>query len=98
MTTTPNHDAQSIANDAKHVLSAARADVADKRFAKYVDKHELDVFAANIAALESGEGARSVSLHAQVAAGGHPAQARGPIRHIVPHRRPGPKGALPHHP
>src|SRR5437660_1257305 len=83
MTTKPNHDAQSIATDAKRILSAARADVSDKRFAKYVTKHELDVFAANVAALESGEGARSVALHAQVAAGEHAAKGRAPIVRLL---------------
>jgi hypothetical protein len=77
------HDAQSIATDAQRVLAAAQADLSDKRFAKYVKKHELDVFAANIAGLTAGEGARSIKLHAQVAAGVHAAEVRAPIVRLL---------------
>lgn len=76
MTTRPKNDPASIALDARRVLDAAREDEADASFRKRVSKHELDGFAANIAALEAADGARTTTLHAQVAAGAHAAKAR----------------------
>lgn len=83
MSTRPKHDAAAIATDAKRVLAAAREDVADKDFAKRITKSELDGFEANIVKLESGEGARSTTLHAQVSAGAHVAAARGALFHKI---------------
>jgi hypothetical protein len=76
MTTKPHHDVRSIAIDARRVLDAARSDLADKAFKKYATKSELDGLEANIVGLESGDGARSARLHAQVEAGVHTATAR----------------------
>jgi hypothetical protein len=76
MTTAPHHDVASICLDARRVLDAGRTALHDADFKKRVSKHELDVFQANIEKLEAGSGARSTSLHSQVAAGVHAATAR----------------------
>ncbi|MFI5301226.1 MAG: hypothetical protein ACHREM_24340 [Polyangiales bacterium] len=79
MTTKPHSDIRSIAVDARRILDAARADLANASFKKYVSKSELDGFEANIVGLESGDGARTARLHSQVEAGVHAAQARAAV-------------------
>jgi hypothetical protein len=76
MTTAPHTDTASITLDARRVVSAARAALRDGDFKKRVSKHEVDAFEANIEKLEAGDGSRSTTLHAQVAAGVHTATAR----------------------
>jgi hypothetical protein len=83
MSTRPKHDAASIATDAKRIAAVAREDLADKNFAKRVSKGELDGFDANIGSLESGEAARTTTLHAKVAAGTHVATARSALFHVI---------------
>jgi hypothetical protein len=76
MSSRPHHDLRSIALDARRILDAARGDVGKPAFKHYVSKHELDALEVNILALEAGDGARSVRLHALVGAGVHVSKAR----------------------
>jgi hypothetical protein len=75
MTTKPTHDYESISRDALHLAAVAEEDVHDKAFAEHVDKHEIDVFAANARKLKAGAAAQTNKLHEQVGAGVHVAVA-----------------------
>jgi hypothetical protein len=83
MSTRPKNDPASIALDARRVLELAREDSKNKQFAARVSKHELDALDAKIEALESGSGARTARLHAQVAAGVQAAEARAAIVDVL---------------
>ncbi|HEY1955997.1 MAG TPA: hypothetical protein VGH28_10290 [Polyangiaceae bacterium] len=83
MSTKPTHSTLAIAEDARHVLAAAKEDAHDAQFKKRVGSHELSQFEADIAALEAGETARTTRLHAKVAAGAHVADARAQAHDVI---------------
>lgn len=83
MSTRPKNDPANIAKDARQVLHAAQEDAHHKEFSARVSKHELNAFAHDIEALESGNAARTTRLHAKVAAGVHVAEVRANILHVA---------------
>jgi hypothetical protein len=95
MSTRPKNDSASTALDARRVLVLAREDSKNKQFSARVSKHELDVLDTKIAALESGAGARTARLTAQVAAGVQAAEARAAIVDVLQDVRDDAKIAFP---
>lgn len=83
MTARPHHDAASILTDGRRLLALAREDVAQADFAARLGAHELDDFASALDALERGDGARSATLHAKVAAGVQAAHARAALLAVL---------------
>ncbi len=79
MPTKPKHDYRSIAVDARHIHDAALEDLRDPQFKKRVSKHDCDTLSTSINALELAEGGTSSTLHVQVEAGVHAAQARAAV-------------------
>ena len=86
MTTKPHDDVASIAIDARRVHDAA-ANQKNKEFEQRLQKHELAKFLADITALEGGDGARTTTLHAKVAAGVHVAEIRAGIFEVARNAR-----------
>jgi hypothetical protein len=76
MPTRPAHSVSAIALDSRRVLDALQNDAHDPEIKKRIGAREIATFAANLAALEAGESAKSTTLHLQVASGAHAGEIR----------------------